>query len=243
MEPLQWIRELSKQNPQSAILLLGSIAAFAAVATIGGFGIDLKSRIPSVLFLIGIGALLLIVTSIVNNKLMMTTLAWFIVLMSLGWILVFIVSRLNPSPSLVCVVRFWDPCVITADEIAISASKAARPLLAPATPQSVPSDTNVQRGNYKVFVQFAGALKRQDVRGMMEQLRKAGWNVQGVDGGGQRTGTAAGANEVRYRDNSDVPAAQMLAHEVQIANLVSRVITEKPVSSIEKGNLEVWISR
>jgi hypothetical protein len=38
-------------------------------------------------------------------------LIWLVTLAAAVWIIFFILSRLNPSPALACVVRFLDPCV------------------------------------------------------------------------------------------------------------------------------------
>lgn len=104
-------------------------------------------------------------------------------------------------------------------------------------------DQNIAPGNYRVFVQFAGNLKREDVRSMMEDLRDTGWNVQGVRGGGERTGQAAGKSEVRYGNKQDLAAAQALALAALSSGLTSRALVPTQVSAIQKGTLEIWISR
>jgi hypothetical protein len=71
-----------------------------------------------------------------------------------------------------------------------------------------------------VFVQFAD-LQRGNVRPMMESLHKAGWNVQGVERGGERTKAAARQNEIRYGNDADAPAARALADMVQETKIVS----------------------
>ena len=114
----------------------------------------------------------------------------------------------------------------------------------PRPPSAAPKiETNVRPGDYQVFVQFAGILKRDDVRSMMETLRDFGWNVQGVSGGGERTSKAAGYLEIRYGAKDDLPAAQSLAAAVQVSDLTSRAIIPKQNSAIGKGKLEVWISK
>jgi MinD-like ATPase involved in chromosome partitioning or flagellar assembly len=101
----------------------------------------------------------------------------------------------------------------------------------------------IKPGNYRVFVQFAGVLRREDVRTMMESLHKAGWNVQGVEGGGERTTAAAGQNEIRYGNEADASAAQALADVVQGTRIVSKKISIKHNPNLETGTLEVWISQ
>jgi hypothetical protein len=107
----------------------------------------------------------------------------------------------------------------------------------------LPSDKSISLSNYQVFVQFAGALSRDDVRAMMRRLSEAGWSVQGVEGGGERTPAAAGLREVRYSAAADEAAAKALARAVQASSLVSRPIVTKLSGEAEKGALEVWISR
>jgi hypothetical protein len=241
VEPLQWIREFSKQNPQSSTLLFGGVACFAAVAAISGMGIDLESKIRPALYVIGAGVILTITTAIINNKIMVSAISWFIIVMVAIWITLFVVSRFPPSQELACAVYFWQPCHTTADE---DAKERASPTAPPVRVQAhltVPS--TVTPGNYKVLVQFAGVLQRGDIKTMMENLQKAGWNVQGVDGGGQRTSAAAGYDETRYRDNADAPAAQALADMVQATKIVSKSVSVKQNRTIENGTLEVWISR
>jgi hypothetical protein len=89
-------------------------------------------------------------------------------------------------------------------------------------PASVPTNPEIRPGDYKVFVQFAGVLRRDDVRDMMKNLHDVGWNVLGIDGGGQRTSAAAGYNEIRYGDSGDASAAQALAKAVQTTNITLR---------------------
>jgi hypothetical protein len=74
----------------------------------------LQARIPSVLYVIGIGVLLLVVTSIVNNRLMMQALSWFVLVMAVIWVILFALSRFNSSPVLACAVQFWNACFTTA---------------------------------------------------------------------------------------------------------------------------------
>jgi len=122
-----------------------------------------------------------------------------------------------------------------------SATKNPRtPTLAQNAP---PHDAHFQYSNYNVFVRFAGAIKREDVKIMMEELSEGGWKVRGIDVGGERTASAAGYSEVRYPDDSDELAAQSLAEAVQADLRVARQVVAKGNSKIPKGNLEIWISR
>jgi len=253
MNPWQVVNDFVKTNPQAAALLLGAIACFAAVAVVGTLGINLQSEIPSVLYVIGIGVLLSIVTSvvtsIVGDKLIMIALKWFVVGIAALWVALFIVQLIYPeSQRIACAVHFWATCQFTADKVAeITADKVAEstestPAVPAALPE-IPPNAGFQPANYKVFVQFAGVITRDSVKSMMRALRNNGWNVQGANAGGERTVAAAGYTEVRYPNESDLQAARALAREVQAANLTSHAITEQRTPSIAKGSLEVWVSR
>jgi hypothetical protein len=242
LEPIQWIREFAKRNPQSATLLFGGVACFAAVAAVGSMGLDLESKILPALYVIGIGIVLVIATAIINNRFMLNTVSWFIIVMTAMWMIMFIISRFSANPVWACAAYFWTPCRTTADEVA-TAQSVSRPASPVQSPAKSAAPGSIQPGNYKVLVQFAGVLQREDVRAMMKKLREFGWNVLGVDGGGQRTGAAAGYGEIRYRNNVDASAAQELAQLIQSTKIVSKTISIKQNSTIEAGTLEVWISQ
>jgi hypothetical protein len=237
MDPLQVLREYSKENPKSAALLFGAVACFAAVAAIGAFSSDLESSVPSVLWVLLIGALLLIVTYIVNNKLMMGVLSWFAVAMLIGWIIVSVLHRFFPrSGELACAAIWWAPCLVTAD------SRATPSQIPPVSPPAIPTTASFKPQDYTVVVQFAGTLAREDVRVMMQKLEDNGWRVQGTKEGGERTAAAAGKNEVRFAEGDKGPA-EALAKSVQGTNLIRNVTVTPGDRSVQKGRLELWISR
>ena len=93
----------------------------------------------------------------------------------------------------------------------------------------------------KVFIQFAGLIQRPDVAALNRALAASGWNVQGRDG--ERTGRAAGLNEVRYSADEDREAAHELARILTAAQLGSGEVAAKRVKVIVPGTLEVWVSR
>jgi hypothetical protein len=72
----------------------------------------------------------------------------------------------------------------------------------------------IERRSYRVFVQFAGALQRENMIAFARGLRDQGWNVQGADQGGERTASAAGINVIRHGSTDDAAAAQDLARQV-----------------------------
>jgi hypothetical protein len=247
----QVLVDFSQRNPQAATLLLGAIACFAAVAAVGLASSDLQSEIPSVLYVIAIGVFLRVVTAMLDNKLIMAALTWFVAGIGTLWVTLFIVQLIYPeSQRIACAVHFWAPCQFTADRVAeITADKVAEstgstPAMPAALPE-IPPNAGFQPGNYKVFVKFAGVITRDSVKRMIRELLNLGWNVQDANAGGVRTGAAAGYAEVRYPSSSDLPAAKDLAREVQAANLTSphATVTEQLTPSIAKGSLGVWISR
>ena len=236
MNPWQVLRQFSQQYPKAAALVMGAVACFAAVAVVASFGIDLEARIPSVLYVIGIGALLLIVVAMLNDQIMMAFVRWFALATAIVWLAVFIAYRIQPSPVLACAVFFWSQCRTTADVVAAEAN--------PPPPRQADSPQPKQNaGSQLVYFQFAGVLERDDVRSVMRRLRDAGWRIQGVEGGGERTASAAGFAEVRYAASADKRDAEALAAAVQATKLISKPITAKESPLVKKNTLEVWISR
>jgi hypothetical protein len=110
--------------------------------------------------------------------------------------------------------------------------------LRPARTFDLPAATRPYR--QRVFIQFAGLIQRPDVAALNRALVAGGWNIQGRDG--ERTGRAAGLNEVRYSADEDRDAAIELARALTTAGLGSREVVAKRVAIIVPGTLEVWIS-
>lgn len=81
------------------------------------------------------------------------------------------------------------------------------------------------------------------MKNLTQSLAQGGWGVQGASQGGERTAAAAGTAEVRYADAADAPAAQALAQAVMAFHIISRPIKPVPNNRVDKGTLEVWISR
>lgn len=90
----------------------------------------------------------------------------------------------------------------------------------------------------KVYIQFAGDLKREQIAALNQMLKQAGWAAQGASG--ERTSKAAGKAEVRYAgDNAAV--AQALADALNHSGLPIRKVSPSFNKTIG-DNLEVWIS-
>jgi hypothetical protein len=100
-----------------------------------------------------------------------------------------------------------------------------------------------------VYVHFAGAIDRADVRAATNRLAQLGWQVQDRERGGERIGTAAGLNEVRYFHEEDKAAAEALARAygtlapwVDGQSLKIRDLSRSGAKA-RPGLLEVWTSR
>jgi len=193
-------------------------------------------------YFIGITTLLFTFVTVVRDTVLQLILSWFVTLMIIATTLVLFYSAAIPKQNLFspayCLVRFWERCLDVQETIANRTPQPA----APVTPLVPPPATHAS--NYTVDVQFAGLISRDSVRAMMSGLSRAGWNVQGVSGGGERTKSAAGVNEIRYGKEEDRPAAVALAEAVEAYQLSSSAtIGIVRVPSVGSRKLEVWISQ
>lgn len=93
---------------------------------------------------------------------------------------------------------------------------------------------------YKAYIQFAGNITRGDIVALSHALREAGWNVQGPSG--ERIGTAANLNEVRYSRDEDAEAARALALGITRTGIAGQPVKPRQLSIVTPGTLEVWIS-
>lgn len=239
MNLLKAIEDFQKSNPAGAAIILGGIAAFLAVATVST-SIDLNSRWPSVLLLLAIGGLVIVAGAMLAFPLVRILLGSFLIVFGILWVIGFGYTRLDQgNQQISCLVFFWQPCIQTADN---SADIAQPPL--PQIPKDPlpPTTIGVQPGDYRVFVQFAGALTRDRVRQFMQSLANGKWGVQGVAGGGERIASAAGLSEVRYGPSSDKAAAEQLAQQATQLQLLpqSRTFIAKQFSAIPAHTLELW---
>jgi hypothetical protein len=95
-------------------------------------------------------------------------------------------------------------------------------------------------GPQLVYIQFAGLIDRAKIIALNVALKQAGWRVAGPSG--ERTGNAAGFNEVRYSNQANRPAAEALANAVTAARIGNRTVTIRQMPEIGNDNLELWIS-
>jgi DNA/RNA endonuclease G (NUC1) len=88
-----------------------------------------------------------------------------------------------------------------------------------------------------VEFQFAG-MTREDAVDISQRVKALGWKITGEE----RTGAAAGQNEVRYGAEADKPDAELLVADLKALGL-SKVCCAKRNPTIKPRFLEIWISR
>jgi hypothetical protein len=238
--------KLKDLNPVAAGIIMAAFVAFLAVILVSVFADNVESRIPLVAYFLVIGTAIYVVSAIVNDRILNTIIRWFVILLLLCWCLVFTAGRIYPANEpLACLSYFWRSCRTVVDEI--GAAQASRPgvkLTVPGTPAlpRTADQTPAAGDQTPVFLQFAGAYDRDDIRTGMRILAGKGWNMQGVAGGGQRTRSAVGVNEIRFRDPRRQQAAERLAADVTAAGLSNRRLTISRTDAVVDDRLEIWIS-
>lgn len=135
--------------------------------------------------------------------------------------------------------------VYTSADVAEAKPEVVEPDPTPDTSASPPPSTHVG----PVYVHFAGSLAREDVKSVTDMLATLGWQVRDAARGGERIGTAAGLNEVRFFRTEDKEAAEQLASTyTMLANWTEgQALTVRDLSNASfkarPGLLEVWTSR
>lgn len=112
---------------------------------------------------------------------------------------------------------------------------------APEQPR-VAAVANVDPTRYKVWIQFAGSLTREEMSDFGRRIRQKWPNAPGADRGGERTPNAAGQLEVRCNP-VDATAAAELTEDVKSSGLFNRMNPPRQTSIIPPGSLEIWLSR
>ena len=198
-------------------------------------------------------------------------LGWFLVVLCMAWTVALSLSIMfqpGPLPPVYCLIRFMEDCDKVSEAIALEKSRPVAVVVEPAVAgeEVGPDDTFFQQSSagprpdtfppvviasvdpkppatpdQQVVVQFAGLLTRDSVRDLMLALQAQGWNMQGAEGGGERTGAASGYNEVRYSGSSKA-AAEQLAVELQKLNLTGKPIVAVENPDVAADTLEVWLS-
>jgi hypothetical protein len=247
MNPLKVLTELFRREPSLAVVLLAGLGVFAAAAIVISWKIDIQVASQTGLYILGFAVAVLAVGALGNSPTIRKALGWFFALFIMFSGSAFFISAVFPSQTIVappyCLVEFWKKCL---SQGGLGDQYAERNFTPVSSPQPIPQQPTVvgiRQSDYRVLVQFAGVIRREDVKAMMLKMRAGGWRVEGADGGGERTPVAAGYNEIRYADPQDEEAARKLAAEVQRANLTPKQITVTRVQGIPAKTLEVWVSR
>ena len=114
-----------------------------------------------------------------------------------------------------------------------------RKLLPPTQATQSPAPFNYD--NYRVWIQFAGDIKREEMIDFGRKISSNWVNTPGAEQGGQRTPNAIGVHEVRYGPESDREAAEKLTNDVRATGFLMN--EPKRVPQISPGSLEIWVSR
>jgi hypothetical protein len=247
MTPTAAIERLLTVNRDTAVLILTGIAVFAAISIVGAYNINYDTALRVAAYVFGFGVVATVLSIIISDLRVRAVLGWFLVALAMVWTIVLSISVLfqpGPFPPVYCIVNIAQRCDDVAESIALAEQKRAvvsvdilpapiAPVEAPPTPMTIPQQ--------QVVVQFAGLLTRDSVRNLMRTLQAEGWNMQGTDGGGERTEAAVGYNEVRYAPGNEADAT-ILANALQALNLTGKpiIVVENP--KVQSDRLEVWLS-
>lgn len=241
MPAFEFLKEWSQRYPQQAALLLGGLALFATVAAARTF-INFETDVPAIVFALGACVVVFLITGMLNDRLMLRVLQWSLLLIGFGWFGLYVAYRSDPKYAfLECLALPLGSCRDLGDGSAPAA--VAPPALAAAAP--IGTQAPATFGKMPVFMQFAG-FNRNDIRVVMNQLASAGWDVQGLSGGGQRTAAAAGTWEIRYSGADDAAAralAATLQQSLAAAKLPARSVPVVRNAQIAPDTLEIWISQ
>ncbi|MFA5985635.1 MAG: hypothetical protein WC782_16570 [Methylococcaceae bacterium] len=199
------------------------------------------------------GAFLLLSTGVViffkviDGSILPRVIVWYFTSLLLLTVSVFWVQAIlrTPAPFLVearCFVDLWS------QGCPLGTSVAQKVEVAPLFDATQQSDSAPDKRN-RVYVQFAGALSREDIIKVSLKLKDEGWNVQGAERGGERTAQAVGIDQVRYFHNEDQDIAKRLTTKYnELASSwhgfdqLSVAFVAGNESRVPVGYLEVWTS-
>ena len=128
---------------------------------------------------------------------------------------------------------------IRSDAAEVRTAAAAAGQAPVATFTQVPPATPVLHPQ-KVYIQFAGLLKRETIADLNAALRMQGWRIQGSSG--ERLARADGLSEVRYWGNNETDAIA-LRDAINALGLAPRPVDVKNMGARGSANLEIWVSR
>lgn len=240
--PVDTLKEYAVSHPREFSVLASAVAVTATIVMIIQYGITPESALSYLVYIFGVAFALAIVTFILNSAVLLQLFAYFFSALFAGWILCSIASSVWPENDALRCIRYVLTDCRTITDRAAKAEAEARPRPGPVPQVLPPPPPGIDPSRFRVFVQFAGAIARDDVRRLMSALGAIGWNVQGADKGGERTPKAAGLSVVRYPDSSSAAAARQLAAEVDKVRLGRPGVGTELNSAVAPGTLEVWIS-
>ncbi|UHQ24417.1 patatin-like phospholipase family protein [Lysobacter sp. 5GHs7-4] len=99
------------------------------------------------------------------------------------------------------------------------------------------------RGDYQVWIQFAGAIRRDEMKDFGRRIQSQWPNAPGALDGGERTPEADKRREVRYGNSEDLPAAIQLTADIDATGLFAPMNRPQPSTDIAPRSLEIWVSR
>lgn len=245
MTPAKVLSLLLRINRPAAVFLLTGLAVLAAAAIASSWrNISPNALALFGIYILGFSVITYVLVYIVMDAVLKRILGYFITGIFMCWTSAIFISAvvppdLIPLPAPVCLIQiFREDC-----SLKDSAAKEKHTPVARVEPVVAAASGTIRRGDFTVFVQFAGVIVRDDVRAMMTKLETEGWKVEGAQKGGERTAKAAGYNEIRYSSDEDENAAKDLARSVQEKNLTPKGIVIAKTFSVPRRTLEVWISR
>ncbi len=232
MTPLDVIKQLLKSNPLVGNFILGGLGLIAAAAIAVSWHINVEYALLLGLGILALAFLVYLATTVVSHSPALgTAFAWGIFAIFLLWsgsvLAATVLQNESWMPPPYCIIKFWAPCAQQNQAVAKETSV------------SVPSRAR----QYKVYLQFAGKISRDEMRHLASLLHNQGhWDIEGGGRGGERTEAAVGYNEVRYRDDADAASAEALANQIQQVNVTGHQIVTDQNPVVKPGSLEIWIS-
>lgn len=246
LSPVAAFEKLYGMDKDAARFLAGGIGVFAAAAIVLSFGIDIRTMLLVGFYVVGLALLMVVVVQL--PKVLRMLLGTFLTMLIIAVVTLFFVSAVTEPPwpkATYCLAQFWVPCNQAAAAVAARNSESIDAKVN--VPDAIPVDNGSAKSNgaalampKTVYIQFAGLITRESVTKLNASLRRGGWQVEGSSG--ERIGSAAGLNEVRYSPEDSADAARALAEAVSATGISSGPLSIRPMAAVPRGTMELWIS-